>query len=115
MVNSKNQWTFTNNSNLCEVAKVPLSFPSPPDKGDLGGWLCIGSISLILRLTIKLVCIGCKILSRMKLSQVITTSFCLFCANRREESQLMKCLLIRIIKDISIPVNQRAVEKRIDP
>ena len=26
---------------------------SPPDKGDLGGWLCIGSIQVILKSTIN--------------------------------------------------------------
>ena len=29
------------------------NFQSPPDKGDLGGWLCIGSVQVILKSTIN--------------------------------------------------------------
>ena len=46
IVNLKNKWTCANNSDLHAVSK------SPPDKGDLGGWLYIGHVSLILRSTI---------------------------------------------------------------
>ena len=51
IVNSKNKWTFINNSDLREVSQVPLTRLSPLIRGargvgDLGGWLCIGSVSL---------------------------------------------------------------------
>ena len=58
MVNYGNKQTFTNNFGFCEVSKVPLTRVSPLIRGargvgDLGGWLCIGSVQVILKSTIN--------------------------------------------------------------
>ena len=71
MVNYGNKQTFTNNFGFCEVSQVPLNpsdkrgktrekipsylLPLSGELGDLGGWLCIGSVQVILKSTIDCV------------------------------------------------------------
>ena len=73
IVNTRNKDTFTNNFNRREIFKVPLNpsdkrgktrekipsylLPLSGELGDLGGWLCIESVSLILTSTIALAAI----------------------------------------------------------